>query len=325
MPLLSTSRIINFLQKNYSNFFQIHNASKHSSQYYSSLSNISISQKKSVEQNAKKIYKGRKPTEKWCEEESQDLLRYVSKIGKNWKQIASLLGTNRSHTTCYNHYKMLTKPYVVEGRWTKEEEANLSSIIKNNFSLYENRKWSKIAMLLGDKRTHIAIRAKVYNDPHSINLLSIIQSQNKSPSDRNEIIENRIKNLKKTKWLKEELALLNYAMEIAGDHLKTVKYFYPENENNTEISADKNPNILNNPKSNSETSFVYFSNLYPMSDQLLSSKRHAISKLQEKKNSGKRVTWVDISDFVSSRTSNQCRHKWFYYFTVIIKKNKLRV
>ncbi|OMJ11562.1 Myb-like protein L [Smittium culicis] len=274
-------------------------------------SNISLTKKHSSDKNVNLYAKARKIRSNWSEEETQKLLKFVSENGREWTEAARYLGTNRPPISCSTYYDRITNNSLLKGKWSKEEEEKLVYIIKNDISLIEKKKYAEISSLLGNGRTSLSVRIKIINYPHSINLLEIVKNRDKINSNEGKNLENRLSSLKRSNWSKEETALLNYAMEIAGENLKVINVVHPSSEAISQEFVNESYDLIKTHNRKLKSSYKYLSKLFPMTDQLLKSKQKEILDLLKKKNGNKkRVTWADISEFVSSRTINQCQNKW---------------
>ncbi|OMJ20482.1 Myb-like protein L [Smittium culicis] len=273
-------------------------------------SNASSTKKYSSLVNNNSLVKVRKVRSDWSESETQKLFKFVSENGKKWKEASEYLGTNRSPTSCLAYYKRVTDTSLVRGKWSKEEEEKLISIIKNDFSLIEENDYAEISRLMDNGRNQISVRSKIVNNPQSIGLLDIVKSQRKL-SDKGKLLKARLSNLKKANWSKEDTVLLNYAMKIAGKDLKATSFVHPSPEVVSQDFVDKSYSLIESHNRNLLSAYKYLSKLYPMTAQLRKSKHEEIQALLEKKNSNnKRITWTDISEFISSRTPIQCQVRW---------------
>lgn len=88
----------------------------------------------------------------WSEEEDRKLIELVKKYGvgfelrlkaKNWKKIASFF-EDRTDVQCLHRWQKVLNPTLVKGPWTKEEDAIVETMVKQNGP----KNWSVIAQNL---------------------------------------------------------------------------------------------------------------------------------------------------------------------------------
>jgi hypothetical protein len=81
---------------------------------------------------------------KWSMQEDEKLRAGVAQIGeKNWRRIASDFCPTRSHSQCLHRWQKISKPGLVKGNWTPEEDSIVIECIKAGIA-----KWSAIASRL---------------------------------------------------------------------------------------------------------------------------------------------------------------------------------
>lgn len=70
---------------------------------------------------------------KWTEDEDNKLVEIATKYGeRNWRQIANELDTRRNELQCFIRYQKYKKNVFKKGKWSKEEDLKLMTIIKEN-------------------------------------------------------------------------------------------------------------------------------------------------------------------------------------------------
>eukprot|EP01035_Chromulina_nebulosa_P020181 gene20181-26199_t len=81
---------------------------------------------------------------KWSYEEDVQLSNIVKVHGpKNWKQIATLLGTVRTDVQCLHRWNKVLKPGLLKGGWTEEEDNIVRAMVVEQG--VNSVKWSEIA------------------------------------------------------------------------------------------------------------------------------------------------------------------------------------
>jgi len=68
---------------------------------------------------------------KWTPPEDDCLREAVKRYGaRNWRAIAAMV-PGRTHTQCLQHWSKVLKPGLVKGNWSKDEDAQLSHLVKS--------------------------------------------------------------------------------------------------------------------------------------------------------------------------------------------------
>lgn len=76
---------------------------------------------------------------KWTAQEDQKLIDAVRTHQKNWKAIASCVGT-RTPAQCLHRWKQSRDPSISRGKWTEEDDAKLVAAVEKC-----GRQWARIA------------------------------------------------------------------------------------------------------------------------------------------------------------------------------------
>ncbi len=82
---------------------------------------------------------------KWTEEENEQLKNLVDQYGENWVKIAKEM-LDRTDNQCNQHYKRTLNPAIKHGKWTKEEDEQLKSLVDQH-----GEKWAEIAKEMLDR------------------------------------------------------------------------------------------------------------------------------------------------------------------------------
>ncbi|OLY79914.1 hypothetical protein AYI68_g6006 [Smittium mucronatum] len=258
----------------------------------------------------------------WTDEESALLMEFVKVYGRNWKLAADLLNINRDSITISNQYRKLVRGKKKSGKWSKEEEARLLEIIKQNKDLFIRRKWTKLAKRFGSERSPISIMHKILSVTESLS--ESLKLENIDPGEiiTNKSLTKESRVINRGSWTEDELAMLVNALDRVGRHLTSYKYSYLTRDDAENDFVKDYFHLFQNSNRDLEYVIEPLKQKYPLTCEIIAKNQVGISILQTLETSHEKVSWDDISSVVRTRIAHHCMMKWRRLADIYDRKRK---